>query len=163
MAKDEKKPSLEELNQEVITLKETIAEKKKEFDSFHGKHKLKINQDHASHPDEAVAKGFKKRKKELTDLRKQRDDLLEQIKGSTPKKERSGGFTQKYTYPSNITTSGDKKKYRAEQRRLAKKDGKTEAKVEKKKESKIPAVEPEKVKKKSEKAAEIPTKKKKVD
>ena len=155
----DKKKSLEVLNTELLSTKETLASKVEEFETFHKDNALKRKTDHSAHADEKIAKAWSKKKKELVELRAKRDALLEEIKEGTPKKEKSSNFAKKYTYPEDIQNDPEKKKkYRAEQRRLAKGGKKKEETSEKP--AKVKA--PEKTEsKKKEVAAPAPVVKKK--
>lgn len=167
----DKKPKLsaDEAKAKLASAKEKLIEAKDALASFCKENKLKKSEDHSTNEDAKIAKGWKKRK----DAVDEQQARVEKYQGIYKEAKKSGkGIKAKYTYPKDVKTSEDKKKYRAEIRGKAKRAGCTveefladpekyekilKAKSEKSESSKKKKEEPKKKKKKEKPAKEEET------
>lgn len=177
MAKEGKTLTAEEAKEKLSKAKEKLIEAKEELASYCKNKGLKKNEDHSAHEEEKIAAGWKKRNAAVQEAEQKVDKATEAYKAAKKggKKEGGAGIKAKYSYPKDITTADDKKKYRQEVRAKAKKLGitvdeyladpeKYNAKLKevKKGKSEKPEKEEKPSKKKSkEKEEEKPKKKKK--
>lgn len=158
MAKE--KLSAEEVKEKLSSAKEKLAEAKDALASFCKENGLKKGEDHSSHDDEKIAAKYKKLKAEV-DEKNQRVEKWNSKYKDSKKSGKGGGIKAKYTYPKEVKTSDDKKKYRSETRSKAKRAGCTveEYLADPGKYAKL--LEKKKVAKKASKEEAAPAKKKK--
>ena len=139
--------------------KATAARKaaRKEVEDFATANGLNAKKDHSE--DEKHGKAYKKLRKAWKEAKAAEEEALAAAKALKPASERN----TTYTYPADVTTAEEKKKFRAKARAAAKAAEKAEAKGEKSdkpakkdkkaKEVEAPAAEPAKSDKKKKKKA----------
>lgn len=120
MAKE--KLSAEEIKEKLSSAKEKAQEAKDALKAFCKENGLKKDEDHSSHEDEKIAKKFKALKAEVDEKAQRVQKWTAKLK-ETKKSGKGGGIKAKYTYPKDVTSSADKKKYRSETRSKAKRAG----------------------------------------
>lgn len=111
--------NIEKMNEDLLAKKAEIQIARDEFYAFLKENGLKRNQDYSE--DAKVGKKFSKHKAKIAGLVTERDNLVTAISDAKPKKEKSLQFEAKYTYPVDVQTAAQKKKYRLDARRDAKK------------------------------------------
>lgn len=135
----------EESQDTVKSVKAEINEAKKALTTYFKENKLKKNEDYSED---------KKHGKKISRLEKAVEKAQEKLKTVKEASKGTGTRATKYEYPDDITTAAQRKKYRQEQRALAKGDKPKKAKKEK------PAKEEKSKKSKVEKTEEAPKAKK---
>lgn len=149
MAKEEKKKApkgdgtLEDAQKKSLALKEQKGKAWKELSGFRLKNKYKKDE---KFKDKAIQKKHDELEAAYKTFKAAFDKVEETIAALKPQRERNS----KYTYPKDCVTPDQKKKFRAQQRSLAKGEAKAEKKAKKKEEA--PAKEADKKSSKKEDA-----------
>lgn len=120
MGKEGKKPlTAEEAEQKLASAKTKLQEAKDKFIGFCKKNGLKKEDDASNHEDEKIAKAWKKLKAEMVEAADRVEKYQALYKQS--KKKNLPVKAAKYSYPKDVTSGEDKKKYRQLVRSKAKK------------------------------------------
>lgn len=117
--------TFEEATAALEEIKGALTEERKEFKSFLKKNKLKVGKDYSTHKE--LGEEFSAHNDKLAELQATREELMAFTKENKPRKERQ---TQ-YDYPEGVTSTEEKKKYRAKVRAEKKRAEKAKAKAEK--------------------------------
>lgn len=139
--------NVEAAKENLASTKEELAVAQAEKKAFEKENKLAKGEDHS---ESKVGKKWTKLNDQVQKKLKAIEDIKAYMSENKPKKEKAGRVTS-YTYPADVVTAGDKKKYRAKMRAEAKKADKADA----------PAGESKKKKKTVEAPAETEAPKKK--
>lgn len=121
MAKEGKTAlTADEAKEKLTSAKEKLMAAKDAMKDFCKENKLKASEDHSNNEDAKVAKKWKKLNDEVVEKQARVEKYTAAVKEA---KKSGGGIKAKYTYPKEVKTGEDKKKFRTETRAKAKKAG----------------------------------------